>query len=486
MKWFIFTRGTIHPHRVGAPMRAVQEESARLNGFPLHTIFYANVGDKLWWCWDNDEIVGLSKQMLAKFRTKADWRKHFKTLRRFFDKAIASAERIRALNLKKFSNDGLVKLYKEHYEGCKEAHALMNTDVDAIDIYPVEHLRELIQKSLPAELPADKASEVLTKLTSPAHTSYITDEEVALLKIVVLAKNGASDSRIKKALQRVFEKYWWTSLGWEVMKPKSFSDFESVFLKYRGEIREPEKEILKLQNTPKAAKRKRDLLAKRYKIPKEALKLMKLFDEYTFYHDLRKEMQVRTTYSSYLLLTEAAKRLNLNRDDLEWLLPDEVCGLLQGKMFDGPEIERRKKAVVILVTKGGMKTISGEKALELKKRELDENVGEVSEIKGTCASSGKVTAVVKVCNGAQEALDKVKQGDILVTGMTLPDYVPAMRRAAAIITDEGGITCHAAIISRELKIPCVIGTKIATRVLKDGMTVEVDANKGTVKILKKS
>ena len=195
-------------------------------------------------------------------------------------------------------------------------------------------------------------------------------------------------------------------------------------------------------------------------------------------------MQVRATYSSYLLLTEAAKRLDLNRDDLEWLLPDEVCGLLQGQTFDRDEVERRKRAIVVLVTKEGMKTLSGDKALELKNRELDESVEEVGEIKGMCASPGKVTGVVKVCSGAKEALAKVKQGDILVTGMTLPDYVPAMKRAAAIITDEGGITCHAAIISRELRKPCIIGTKIATRVLKDGDLVEVEAERGTVTIVK--
>jgi len=75
-------------------------------------------------------------------------------------------------------------------------------------------------------------------------------------------------------------------------------------------------------------------------------------------------------------------------------------------------------------------------------------------------------------------------GNILVMAMTSPDFLPAIKKAAAIITDEGGITCHAAIVSRELMIPCVIGTKIATKVLKDGMEVEVDATKGIVRIIK--
>jgi pyruvate, water dikinase len=98
------------------------------------------------------------------------------------------------------------------------------------------------------------------------------------------------------------------------------------------------------------------------------------------------------------------------------------------------------------------------------------------------ASLGKARSIVKVLHNSNE-ISKMQKGDILVTGMTTPDFVPAMKLAAAIVTDEGGITSHAAIISRELGIPCVIGTKIATRVLKDGDLIEVDANKGEIRII---
>ena len=67
--------------------------------------------------------------------------------------------------------------------------------------------------------------------------------------------------------------------------------------------------------------------------------------------------------------------------------------------------------------------------------------------------------------------------------MTSPDYVPYLKKVAAIVTDEGGVNCHAAIVSREMNIPCIIGTKIATQVLKDDDRVEVDADNGIVKIL---
>lgn len=109
---------------------------------------------------------------------------------------------------------------------------------------------------------------------------------------------------------------------------------------------------------------------------------------------------------------------------------------------------------------------------------------ETKQIKGQSASLGnEVIGTVKIVL-TWESLSKVKAGDILVSTMTQPDFVPAMRRAAAIVTDEGGTLCHAAIVSRELNKPCIVATKIATKILKDGDIVEVDANSGIIKILK--
>ncbi len=100
-------------------------------------------------------------------------------------------------------------------------------------------------------------------------------------------------------------------------------------------------------------------------------------------------------------------------------------------------------------------------------------------VKGLPASPGVGAGKVVVVDSMDD-LPKVKQGDIMVTVMTTPDMVPAMVRAAAIVTDEGGMTCHAAIVSRELGIPCIVGTTKGTSVLKDGMTVTVDGKLGQV------
>ncbi|MEM0331141.1 MAG: putative PEP-binding protein, partial [Archaeoglobaceae archaeon] len=113
----------------------------------------------------------------------------------------------------------------------------------------------------------------------------------------------------------------------------------------------------------------------------------------------------------------------------------------------------------------------------------EEKTGIVDEgtilLKGLGASPGFAVGEVKIVKSEKD-ITKVKEGNVLVAVMTTPDMVPAMKRASAIVTDEGGMTCHAAIVSRELGVPAVVGTKNATKLLKDGMVVTVDGEKGIV------
>lgn len=106
-----------------------------------------------------------------------------------------------------------------------------------------------------------------------------------------------------------------------------------------------------------------------------------------------------------------------------------------------------------------------------------------SALRGHVGSQGKVRGKVRIVDRGQVQLTKIAPEEILVCEMTSPDYVPLMSRAAAIVTDLGGILSHAAIISRELKKPCIVGTRNATRILKNGDRVEVDAYYGTVTLV---
>ncbi|MEI6627591.1 MAG: PEP-utilizing enzyme, partial [bacterium] len=166
----------------------------------------------------------------------------------------------------------------------------------------------------------------------------------------------------------------------------------------------------------------------------------------------------------------------------------EILKLFSGILLNVEELNKRKEAFLFAIDHKKITVLSGDKA----KSKLAEyvptiNNSDVREFKGNIAMKGLVRSralVYKWGDDMSSRLASVKEGFILVAGQTRPQLMPLILKCSGIITDEGGITSHAAIVSRELKIPCVIGTKIATQVIKDGDMVEIDANKGVIKIIK--
>ncbi len=177
------------------------------------------------------------------------------------------------------------------------------------------------------------------------------------------------------------------------------------------------------------------------------------------------------------------KEKHLDNNTLSYLtLPEFGHFIKTGKLPKG--IESRKNFILIKKTATSERVYKDKDSLVM--LGLAEDIDLLrNEMKGNIAFKGVVQGRVKIITFIGDA-SKIKDGDILVTSMTDPRYLPAMKIAGAFVTDEGGITCHAAIVARELKKPCIIGTKIATKVLKDGDLVEVDAEKGIVKILEKA
>ncbi|SEH38829.1 phosphoenolpyruvate synthase [Halopenitus malekzadehii] len=110
----------------------------------------------------------------------------------------------------------------------------------------------------------------------------------------------------------------------------------------------------------------------------------------------------------------------------------------------------------------------------------DDDENEDVLVQGLGSSPGVVSGAVRIVTKLDH-LDQVQEGDILVTEMTMPDMVPAMKRAAGIVTDEGGMTSHAAIVSRELGVPAVVGTRTGTKQLENGRQITIDGDKGTVR-----
>lgn len=158
--------------------------------------------------------------------------------------------------------------------------------------------------------------------------------------------------------------------------------------------------------------------------------------------------------------------------------------IIKNDIPDETELKKRKKGYFFTDNQlfTNLTRVEIEKKFGLEFEEIKIN-RHLKQFSGQTASRGLAKGKVKLVFQPRD-LGKVKEGDILVSPMTSPDFMPAIKKAAAIITDEGGILCHAAIVSREFGIPCITGTKIATKVLHDGQTVEVDADTGIVKILK--
>ncbi len=172
-------------------------------------------------------------------------------------------------------------------------------------------------------------------------------------------------------------------------------------------------------------------------------------------------------YADVILVEEAIEGNIPGKEELEERLKHYL--LVNNKVYIGEEIEKIKSSLRI----------------ELVIPRLEDYSLKGNTITGQVAYRGKYTGKVAIVFTKKNA-NRFNEGDILVASQTTPDFMNAIRKAGAIITDEGGMLSHAAIVSRELKKPCIIGTKIATRVLKNGDIVDVDADKGVVKILESS
>ncbi len=189
------------------------------------------------------------------------------------------------------------------------------------------------------------------------------------------------------------------------------------------------------------------------------------------------------------LFSEVSRRSGVSLDDLTMLSPHEIKALVLGKLSDLENlISERRKGFAIVWIDGKISTFFGKEAAGLQKeigrmfiRHEARKDGKV--VRGIAANHGKATGIVKVLHNYED-IRGVKDGDIVVASMTTPNYISAMEKASAFVTDEGGMTCHAAIVAREFGVPCVIGTVNATKVLKDGQLVEVDADNGVVRVLR--
>ena len=317
-------------------------------------------------------------------------------------------------------------------------------------------LNNLIQKNRLQE----NREEILTSIYKPW-------KKTSLLEIEGKIKKGIPIKKILKDYQFLRS---WTAVWYRPIE----REWTESFVK-------PESSKIKIKKLSKSE------LIKILKPNKKERNFLELTPYVIFIKDWRDDIRRRHAYAWHFLFDDIAKNYKVDFKDLGYFTLDELGQCLKKDKLDINIITRRKKHSCVIIKAGDQLKVRILEGSGIKKygrivKEI-EKYKKSPTIKGLIAQPGYAKGIVKIFKSYHD-IKHIKMGDILVAATTHPNYLPAMKKAAAFITDEGGIASHAAIVAREFKKPCIVGTKIATRVLNDGDLVEVDANNGVIRILK--
>jgi len=386
-------------------------------------------------------------------------------------------EKVQSENLEKFSRRELCGLFFEWNK------------IYNIDFWDIGSLPELAnwggEQLLSGELEKKIKKEedrhfAMERLSAPEDFSFYQKEELDLLAL----KGIKGKKELVEKLKIHQRNYFWLLNSYHHTKVLPIAYFRKNLSAYSiKDAKEKIKEINKSRN--EAISHKKGVI-KRFGLPKKLLRAGQRLSFCIWWQDIRKSYIFQANHIIDIFLQEIARRTKISFDDLHYYSVKEMEKLFRNNTGPGSKkINERKAAFLIVYDK--RKTgnyIAGPEAKKIFKPYIDQRIEKkIREFKGLVVNRGKITGIVRIIQSPGK-IGKMKKGDILVASMTSPDYILALKKAAAVVTDEGGMTCHAAIVSRELKIPGIVGTKIATKVLKDGDLVEVDADRGIVKILK--
>ena len=392
------------------------------------------------------------------------------------------AKKIPTEKIKTLSDKQLLALYNEHTR-IHESRYEWGWIPVAGDMFHnnlTNRLKEYLRSLSVAE---EQINPDLVTLTSPEKKSPIQIEQEELLKVAALAEKnqGQLTPAAEKLLKTHYKKYFWSKylfLGTQGVYTLEYYEAEVKRILSEGS---PTQQLLDIKNKSKEEVVKRKALIKKLGIKGAWKTILDQWGGFMITKIYRRYGQIFLLYKMEFVLKEIARRHGLSLMQMRFLLPSEVNILMKtGKVPQN--LHERTKFCVYFTEKGFEKVYTGKEAEKLAKqteRKVDHNV---TQLYGQTGCPGYGKGRVKIVIRAED-MAKFEKGDILVSIATDPDIVPAMKKAAAIVTEQGGITSHAAIVSRELGVPCVIGTKIATKVLKDGDLVEVDANQGIVRKL---
>ena len=476
------------------------KESSEILGYGYKHIYELYEGDKCYFLYDWEDLEKNLNIILSKVKQEPSYTvwllKKDKEMR---EKHKALLTRMKKINLESLP-------YKEAHALCIEfqksyAAAIGISLIVESYTYPTEDIiRKTIADEMQAKDHADKTEEAITLLTGTLQPSFIGQHQLRMLKIAAeipqsilkafLKKTPAEvekefkDTEFFNKIVKYQQQYFWINNAYAgaIVLPVTYfvNELQEIVKKYPN----PKKECEELEKHFATIKQRKDAFIEKYNLSEYLKRLIIINDVMGIIHDARKEIITETNYYIDEFLKRFGKERNLSHELMKSITFMEIN---EEKTVPLEELENRKKNCVIFYEGNPLQysIFSSKKAEEIQEELFKDMRKEEEEIlHGYCGSQGYAKGKVRICRGL-DAIPKLQEGEILVACMTQPEFVPAMKKAAAIVTDEGGLTCHAAIIARELKKPCVVSTKKATHILKDGMIIEVHATEGYVKIIKK-
>ncbi len=381
------------------------------------------------------------------------------------DQELANEYRLyRDLAFKRFSSSSIID------------HFALGTDRQIADL-----LRDEVGKISESDF-----NTIFSIATAPVHQSFINEAEISLLKIGEIVQGGAKlDSpTVKQAIDAHTKRYFWIANNYVKAKelpPDYFFEELKTWVNSGKDLRR-ERDLI--EQTPVVSRAHKEKLMQEHDFSQHFQHLLKVSEDFTAWQDERKKATYLSIYLGCQILGEMARRKSVEMELTKYLLPShEVEDWFLKNTISAQTLADRKRGVAVILTEKEETAYTGAHVEEIRIAMFGKDEGHaVQDVRGLVASTGRAIGTARIVTSAED-IEKVHEGDILVAVMTRPDYVPAMKKAAAIVTDEGGITSHAAIVARELRVPCIIGTKIASKVFKDGDCLEVNANHNWVRKL---
>jgi phosphohistidine swiveling domain-containing protein len=372
------------------------------------------------------------------------------------------------------SNASLIKRYKD-FTRFQEIISLPIW----ILFSPFEHiLTSVLKEKLQVEIQNEEiVSQILSTISLPTEIIPLDHYLKTLNEIVV-----APASRKEKMLLKCAAKFAHLGMFDVHYKPTTLKDHQKQLKEITaGGARSF---LTELKNKYSKRKQETKKVLKKFSNNTSLHSLLKFFVLYANYKEWKNFYREQFSFKARFMFIEIAKRLSLAIEEVGFMTFDEISLYIKSrKTFNREELQKRINDSAFVFLKNELCIVTAKDSLNIIDTHLLSDMSQ--EIKGTVAFRGLIKGEAKIVISSND-FHKINKGDILVTSTTRPDYIKIMEKAGAFVTNEGGMLSHAAILAREMKKPCVIGTKIATKVLKDGDLVEVDANTGTVTILKKA